>query len=127
MRAVLQSWFALLTPSENSGGSSASFHLSLNSSERLSKENKYFSVYSRLFATSPPNSIDLFFSFFLFFLKVNGRKLRAQVDVAVETVTSAQVGKSTLDETSSNPFLKTKQVVVCYHGCVMDIYERVVS
>uniref|UniRef100_A0A4D5S7N7 Putative secreted protein n=1 Tax=Ixodes scapularis TaxID=6945 RepID=A0A4D5S7N7_IXOSC len=80
MRAVLQSLFALLTPSENSGCSSASFHLSLDSSERLSKENKYFSVYSRLFATSPPSSVDLFFSFFLFFLKVNGRKLWAQVD-----------------------------------------------
>uniref|UniRef100_A0A6B0U1T1 Putative secreted protein n=1 Tax=Ixodes ricinus TaxID=34613 RepID=A0A6B0U1T1_IXORI len=60
MSAVLQCWFTLLTPSENSGCSSASFHLSLRSTERLSKENKQFSVYSRLFATYSPSSIDSF-------------------------------------------------------------------
>lgn len=59
---------------------------------------------------------------------VSDRKLRAQVNKKKQkTVTSAQVEQSALDETSSNPFQKTKQVVVCYHGCVMDIYERVVS
>uniref|UniRef100_A0A4D5REV7 Putative secreted protein n=1 Tax=Ixodes scapularis TaxID=6945 RepID=A0A4D5REV7_IXOSC len=66
MRAVLQSLFALLTPSENSGCSSASFHLSLDSSERLSKENKLFCLFPfvRNFSAKFSRSFLFFFSFF---------------------------------------------------------------